>query len=80
MPFTKVGPDHYVSPSGRSFTKKQVEMYYATNGFKDDMPDGAVKTHAPVLPKSPVMPKDGDERPSALHTALLTREVKKRLQ
>jgi len=33
MPFTKVGPDDYVSPSGRHWTGKQVRMYYATNGF-----------------------------------------------
>jgi len=33
MPFKKVGKK-YVSPSGRKFTKKQVAMYYATNGFK----------------------------------------------
>ncbi len=31
MPFKKEG-DHYVSPSGRKFTKKQVALYYATNG------------------------------------------------
>ncbi len=34
MPFTKTGPNTYKSPSGRKFTKKQVKMYYATNGFK----------------------------------------------
>jgi hypothetical protein len=34
MPFKKVGPDDYVSPSGRHFTAKQVKAYYATNGFK----------------------------------------------
>ena len=34
MPFTKVGPNKYKSPSGRSWTKKQVALYYATNGFK----------------------------------------------
>ncbi len=33
MPFTKVGSNTYKSPSGRTFTKKQVKMYYATNGF-----------------------------------------------
>lgn len=33
MPFTKVGTNTYKSPSGRTFTKKQVKMYYATNGF-----------------------------------------------
>lgn len=34
MPFTKVGPNRYTSPSGRSYTKKQVVAYYATDGFK----------------------------------------------
>ena len=34
IPFKKVGPDDYVSPSGRHFNKKQVAAYYATNGFK----------------------------------------------
>ncbi len=33
MPFTKKGPNDYVSPSGRHFTKKQVTAYYATEGF-----------------------------------------------
>lgn len=32
MPFTKVGPDKYRSPSGRTFTKKQVALYYAKGG------------------------------------------------
>lgn len=32
MPFKKVGPNKYVSPSGRKFTKKQVNFYYATGG------------------------------------------------
>jgi len=34
MPFKKVGPDDYVSPSGRHFNKEQVALYYATDGFK----------------------------------------------
>lgn len=34
MPFTKVGPNKYTSPSGKIFTEKQVIAYYATNGFK----------------------------------------------
>lgn len=34
MPFKKAGKNKYVSPSGRSFTKKQVALYYATDGFK----------------------------------------------
>lgn len=35
MPFKKTGPNTYKSPSGRKFTKKQVELYYATDGFKN---------------------------------------------
>lgn len=34
MPFKKVAKNTYKSPSGRAFTKKQVAMYYATDGFK----------------------------------------------
>lgn len=34
MPFKKVGRNKYRSPSGRTFSKKQVAMYYATGGFK----------------------------------------------
>lgn len=33
MPFKKQG-DHYVSTSGRKYTKKQLKLYYATGGFK----------------------------------------------
>jgi hypothetical protein len=35
MPFKKVGPDRYVSPSGRKFNTAQVKLYYATDGFKN---------------------------------------------
>jgi hypothetical protein len=34
MPFKKVGANKYKSPSGRTFTKRQVQAYYATDGFK----------------------------------------------
>lgn len=34
MPFTKVAPDKYKSPSGKTFDTAQVKLYYATNGFK----------------------------------------------
>lgn len=34
MPFTKQKSGKYKSPSGRTFTKKQVALYYATNGFQ----------------------------------------------
>ncbi len=35
MPFRKVGRGKYRSPSGRKFTKKQVNLYYLTGGFKN---------------------------------------------
>ena len=35
VPFKKTGPNRYKSPSGRTFTKKQVNLYYATGGFKN---------------------------------------------
>ena len=34
MPFKKTKGGKYKSPSGRTFTKKQVKAYYATGGFK----------------------------------------------
>lgn len=34
MPFKKIGPNKYKSESGKTYTKKQVEAYYATDGFK----------------------------------------------
>lgn len=33
MPFKKVGPNKYRSPSGKTYTAKQVKAYYATGGF-----------------------------------------------
>lgn len=33
MPFKKVGRNKFKSPSGRTFTKKQVALYHAGNGF-----------------------------------------------
>jgi hypothetical protein len=33
VPFKKTGKNKYKSPSGRTFTKKQVALYYATDGF-----------------------------------------------
>lgn len=33
MPFKKTSKNTYQSPSGRTFTKKQVALYYATDGF-----------------------------------------------
>lgn len=34
MPFIKQTDGTYRSPSGRKFTKAQVKLYYATNGFE----------------------------------------------
>ncbi len=34
VPFKKEGRNRYRSPSGQIFTKRQVQTYYATNGFK----------------------------------------------
>jgi hypothetical protein len=34
MPFRKVSKNKYKSPSGRTYTAKQVRAYYATKGFK----------------------------------------------
>jgi len=33
MPFIKIWPNKYKSPSGKKFTKKQVVAYYATKWF-----------------------------------------------
>ena len=33
MPFKKVGPNDYTSPSGRHFNQAQVRLYYAGDGF-----------------------------------------------
>jgi hypothetical protein len=33
MPFQKVGKNKYKSPSGRSFTEKQVKLYHVRDGF-----------------------------------------------
>jgi hypothetical protein len=34
MPFKKIGPNKYTSPSGKKWTKKQVIAYHASSGFK----------------------------------------------
>lgn len=43
MPFTKIGKNKNISPSGRVFTDKQVKLYYATDGFKN-MDEEEMKT------------------------------------
>ena len=45
MPFKKVG-SKYKSPSGRTFTKKQVALYHATGGFKNMKKRKKKKKHA----------------------------------
>ena len=40
MPFTKQRDGKYKSPSGRTFTKKQVALYYATDGFQKSKAKG----------------------------------------
>jgi len=44
MPFKKRSDGKYVSPSGKVFTKKQVQMYYATDGFKKSKIKGKKKS------------------------------------
>lgn len=34
MPFKKTGKNEWTSPSGRKWTTKQKNMYYATEGLK----------------------------------------------
>lgn len=34
MPFKKISKTKYKSPSGRTYTKKQVRAYYASDGWK----------------------------------------------
>jgi hypothetical protein len=34
MPFRKLSNGRYKSPSGRTYSAKQVRAYYATNGWK----------------------------------------------
>lgn len=36
-PFKKIGPNTYKSPTGKKFTKKQVKLYYATDGFDKNL-------------------------------------------
>ena len=39
MPFVKVAPNKYRGPSGRIYTREQVELYYAHGGhFPGDSP------------------------------------------
>jgi hypothetical protein len=40
MPFKKVGPNKFVSPSGRKFTRSQVKLYHSLG---DRFPGQATK-------------------------------------
>ena len=35
MPFKKIGRNKYKTPSGKTYTGKQVKLYYLTDGFKN---------------------------------------------
>lgn len=48
MPFTKIGPDQYRSPSGRIFNQKQVDLYKAHG---DRFPTAAEKKARPAKKK-----------------------------
>lgn len=48
MPFTKLWSNLYNSKSGKLYTEKQVNMYYATGGFKR----GIKKKYGKSRPKS----------------------------
>ena len=41
MPFAKTSRGRYRSPSGRTYTSRQVRAYYATRGFKRKPRKGA---------------------------------------
>lgn len=43
MPFKKAAGGGYRSSSGRKFTRKQVNLYYATGGFKKKFKTGGTK-------------------------------------
>lgn len=64
MPFSKVGPDKYVSPSGKSFNAAQVRLYYAHGGSfpgqKKNEPKAksARKVHYAPLSLAPPSRKD----------------------
>jgi hypothetical protein len=46
MPFTKVSGGKFKSPSGKKYTKKQVALYYANDGFPS-RPKKAAKKRKP---------------------------------
>jgi uncharacterized protein YaiI (UPF0178 family) len=56
VPFTKVGQNRYRSPSGKIFTKKQVQAYHASDGF--------TKTRRKTAKKKGTSPKKTRRRKS----------------
>ena len=46
MPFLKISRDKYKSPSGKIYSKKQVQAYYASDGFKHKLIKGKKKNYA----------------------------------
>jgi hypothetical protein len=50
MPFQKVSGGKFKSPSGKTYTKKQVALYYAGNGFPDKKKKAAKKKAAKKRP------------------------------
>ena len=49
MPFEKQSSGKYKSPSGRTFTKKQVVAYYASDGFSKPVSHSAMDAVATKL-------------------------------
>lgn len=47
MPFKRSPSGGFVSPSGRHFTEKQVQLYYATDGFTDNKRQPKVRRRKP---------------------------------
>jgi hypothetical protein len=43
MPFKKVGNDKYSGPTGKTFNKKQVQLYYANGGKFPQKPKMRIK-------------------------------------
>jgi hypothetical protein len=54
MPFRKIAPNKYVSPSGRTFNQKQIALYYAKGGRFPGNP-GMAET-LPRPERSPTIP------------------------
>jgi len=63
MPFSKVGPDKYVSPSGHTFNGAQVRLYYAHGGAFPGEKKKPKKPHvSQYVPLSMAPPSNGDDQ------------------